>query len=683
VKFLSLLVLALMLSVAHADDNTFSELPPIPVPANLATPVFSPPPDLAFTGEELTAIKAAPNFLELRAAAVKAADALLKNPVPLPEGYAGWIFDYACPDDGSSLHALSLTEHQCPQCKKVYSDQKTSIAYRASLHYAAENAVETLGRAYAFSDDDRYASEVKHILVFLANAYPSYPDRLDRWGNAGDLAPLGGRRFVQSLDEAVGIIKLAKGYDLTRSSSVWTSEDHSLVEKNLFALTAQTLLRFNQDINNHQTWYDAGLMAIASVLDDADLVHRVLTMRGGYFDQLNRSVGRDGIWYEGTMAYQNYALQAVREIVEAARRMGIKLYDDPKFKTLLLGPLHAAYPNGQFPAINDSDISYIGSFQWSFDWAKTLYDKPLDTTLSTTSEDLPDIGLAILRQGTGKNATCTFLDYGQHGGGHGHFDKLNLMLYANGREWLLDPGRLSYSHKEYKTWVKESAAHNTVTWNGTSQRPTKGELLWLRNGDGWSACAAQSRGAYRGVVLRRYLFLTNQILADVYEVEAEEPGQIDWLAHAVVPGMLPVDDVGMSTPQSPGEKAGYQHLSNGKKWMTTAASRWDFLADSKVENGLRLRVWLADNEPEEIFTATGIGYDVSQKAPTLIRRRQARSTRFVTLYDLSGQGSALQDVIVPKTAKDSLLVTTQELQWKIRFDESGLSVRKSKVKGKN
>ena len=104
-----------------------------------------------------------------------------------------------------------------------------------------------------------------------------------------------------------------------------------------------------------------------------------------------------------------------------------------------------------------------------------------------------------------------------HGGGHGHFDKLNLMLYANGREWLLDPGRLAYNFPEYKTWVKETVAHNTVTLGGQSQRATTGKLLFLQQGNGFSACGAQSEGAYAGARLTRFLLLTPDFLAAVQE----------------------------------------------------------------------------------------------------------------------------------------------------------------------
>ncbi len=260
-------------------------------------PTFGPHPRLATTPQELAAAMSSPGFAATRQAAVKSGDALLVNPVTLPTGYGGWIFDYACPDDGTRLVPLSLTEHQCPLCKKIYNDQKTIIAYRAVLQYGAEDAALQLGWAYAYTKDDKYVAGVKRVLLQLAHDYPGYPDRIDRWGHTGFFAFLGGRRYVQSLDEAVGIIKLAKAYDLTYNSSAWSKDEKTLVEKDLFGLTSATLLRYNQDINNHQTWYNAGLMAIASVTGNADLVEKVLSMRGGFYDQLKRSIGSDGLWY--------------------------------------------------------------------------------------------------------------------------------------------------------------------------------------------------------------------------------------------------------------------------------------------------------------------------------------------------------------------------------------------------
>ncbi len=213
------------------------------------------------------------------------------------------------------------------------------------------------------------------------------------------------------------------------------------------------------------------------------------------------------------------------------------------------------------------------------------------------------------------------------------------MIYANGREWLLDPGRLTYSHKEYKTWVKTSAAHNTITLDGRNQAAHTGELLWFTPSAAGAACAAQSRQAYPGALLTRYLALEDRLLVDVVEVQTSSKSQIDLLAHALADQLVPPDAAPAGTPVQPGGADGYPHLTDATVRRFSGDSRWAFAAGS-----LRLTVWLIHEPGEQLIAAHGIGYHVGQKTPTLIRRRNDRSTRFICVYDLSGDGSFVRGV---------------------------------------
>lgn len=645
---------------------------------------------------ELEALRKSPDFDKRKAAKASAADALLASPPVIPDREGDWIFYYACPSDGTTLNPViptnnvaanessrkSPANHQCPKCKKIYRDERTVAAYRCSLHYAAERAVLALGEAYAYTGDDKYAVGAKRVLLTYADDYPKYPKRRDRWGRNGWLAPLGGRRYAQSLDEAVGVIKLAKAYDLTRCSPGWSEAERAHVEKNLFRTVAETLLWFNQGINNHQTWYNAGLMCIASVLGDEALVRKVLTMSGGFEFQIERSVTSDGLWYEGAMAYHHYALQAMIEIVEAGRRMGLNLHEAPKFRAMIEAPLKYAYPNGQFPAINDSDLSNIDGFREKFLWAWKTYGEETfaqacargDTaklrellgekavpspSLVMESAHLAGAGLVALRRGAGENVACVFVDYGEHGGGHGHPDKLNICLYAVGREWVLDPGRLTYSHPEHKTWCKQTVAHNTVALDGQSQAATTGRCLWFRNETEYAACAVESDGAYPGRTLRRYLWLNDKMLVDVFEVESSSPHQVDWVVHAIADELTPVGEPGKAEPASPGNQNGYQHLTDARRWNAKGNTVWDF----QDKTGKTLRLWLHGSGPETLFAARGIGYHVEQKVPTLLRRRTADKTKFVTVFDLTGNGGFVKSV---KWEEKSREVVVETLQGTVR-----------------
>ena len=629
--------------------------------------VFLPPPRLATTVSELEQLRASPQFAAVRDAAMRQAEALLTNPVVIPAGAGDWVFYYANPENGQRLQPKSLGEHVDPTTGKVFRDARTVAAYRTILHDQVNDAALQCGWAYAYTGDERFASEVRRLLLQLADDYHTYPGRHDRWGHKGILAPLGGRRYAQSLDEAYGVIKLAKAYDLTRTARVWTEPDRRHAEDDFFRPTSDTLLRFNQGINNHQTWYNAGLICIASVLADSNMVARVLHMQGGFYDQLDRSVGSDGLWYEGTMAYHRYALSAMLEIADAGRRMGLHLHEQPRLLAMIAAPLKVSYPNGQFPAINDSDRCDIGMFREAFRWA---YGDDHVPPLETNSVDMHAAGLAILRRGSDTNAICLMLDYGPHGEWHGHCDKLNIVLYANGREWMPDPGRLSYSHKEYKTWVKETAAHNTVVIDGDSQSEATGRLRWFQVTNDYAACAAEVTDAYAQTTLSRTLLLTDQVLVDVLEVVCEKPRprQIDWLAHVLCDAIdAPAAE---RAPATLGNHNGYQHLADGTVYAGIRAGEpWTFTAGN-APNGHVLRLWCLDSDSEAVYTANGIGYSIDQRVPALIRRRTANATRFVTVYDLSGRGDFVRGATVSPDG-NTISVATRGGGWRVRLGQIG------------
>ncbi len=676
--------------------------PAAPVPATAPAPFqvppldqikFGPHPRVALSPDEAKALRAQADFEADKAAAAKAGDKLLANPPELPDGYGSWTFYYANPETGTDLVPINAKAHKDPKTGQIFTDERTVAAYRGRMHYALEKASETLAWAYFYTNDDKYAQGVIRILGFLAEQYPTYPERLDRWGRTGWLAPLGGRRYVQTLDEAVGVIALARAYDLTYNSPAWTPEVRKKVEDQFFRGTAKSLSWFRQP-HNHQTWYNAGLVAISCVLGDAAMYHNVLTMDKGIVEQLGRNVGSDGLWAEGTMAYHSYALQAILKTADIAARNGVELKKIPQLKLLIQGPIYAAYPNGVFPAINDSDPTGIGGFDYAFKWAYKAYGEPffaqadaqgdpkalaallgpdakVQWPLDLPSMNLADAGLAILRIGSGPNANCMFIDYGKHGIAHGHYDKLNITLFANGREWILDPGRLTYSHKEYTTWVKETIAHNTVTIDGRTQSATEGKLLWLKSSpdknapDAWTALHAQCDTAYTGVKLNRTLLMTPDFLLDVYDVAADSPRQVDYIFHTrsqKVEESSPTLHPEAKVKRAPETSDGYQHLTDQHHYITKDPTDWTFTQDK-----LKLRAYFlptTGQNDEWITTCNGIGYHVSEMTPSLLRRRSnTDKTRFTTLFDLSGAATGITSA--KAIGENTFEITTPTKTWTI------------------
>jgi len=559
--------------------------------------------------------------------------------VPVKEG--DWFFYYACPKDGTRLNPESPERHVCPACKQVYTDERTVAAYRTILNNQLDGDCLALAQAYVLTGDIRYAAPVTEALLKIARLYPSWT-RHDRWGRRGLLAVVGGRRYAQLLDEAVAAIALSKAYDLIAPAV--TEADRKTIETGCLGDPVREIMKyqiFAGSRNNHQTWFNAAYVATGLAIGDERMMKDGIDGSCGLMWQLKESVTSDGLWYEGTLAYQRYALMAIVETLEAAKRVGWDYSQNARLKSLWFGPLNLAYPNGQLPVFHDSDPASLEGWKDMFRWGSDYFKdpilgfyagKPSAEKMSRPvlkSNDLSGIGIAILRGGTVENPICAMMDYGLHGDHHGHPDKLNIVLYALGRELVLDPGRISYSVPEYESWARTTVAHNTVVIDEKNQQPDDGKLLYFADKPEFSAAFAMSTGAVPGVVLKRFMVLSGDLLVDVLTVDGRHNRQIDWVLHGCgsVASSLPLK----ARKRPLGDSGGYQHLSalqEGKG--QTSIFTFD------VKGGRPHRVYCFDNQSSALVTGEGIGYTLQDRRPFVMRRQSGRNAVFLTVHDLSG-----------------------------------------------
>jgi len=383
---------------------------------------------------------------------------------------------------------------------------------------------------------------------------------------------------------------------------------------------------------------------VGLICGDEELLREAVYGPKGYHSQLKGSLTSDGIWFEGTIAYHFYALQAMEAIVDGTRRVGWDLARDTRLREMFTGPMQMAYPNGQFPAINDGDYATLRSYRGHYRWAHRVFGDPLFESLAQgkantsglKSGALKGAGIVALRKGAGKKAVCVMLDYGEHGAHHGHPDKLNLMVCALGRELVPDPGRLTYSVPEHITWSRQTVAHSTVVVDGKSQKPREGELLFFEDRDEYAVCLATGGKSYPGVEQRRFLLATGDFLIDAFALKADREIQMDWILHGMGAQDLSVASRDLKTPL--GAENGYQHLTELKQVESASA----FHADWKQPGNRFYRVNCSGDEESELFIGNGIGYNLQQKVPFLIRRRNANAACFVTVHDLTGDGGWLR-----------------------------------------
>jgi hypothetical protein len=98
------------------------------------------------------------------------------------------------------------------------------------------------------------------------------------------------------------------------------------------------------------------------------------------------------------------------------------------------------------------------------------------------SVNKPKWCLSLLRSGNGENERVVCLDY-DAGGGHGHFDGMNMGVFAFGLDLMPDFGYPPVQYGGWDSprarWYFMTAAHNTVVVDGKDQRSGSGTVtLW-------------------------------------------------------------------------------------------------------------------------------------------------------------------------------------------------------------
>ncbi len=256
----------------------------------------------------------------------------------------------------------------------------------------------------------------------------------------------------------------------------------------------------------------------------------------------------DGLWYEGSLGYHRYTMEALWPLAEAARLQGINLYSD-RYRTMFEAPLALALPDGESPGFNDNSGGNIRAAAPLYELAYARWRRPEFGRLAAESdrnnvqallygaEELPngrvipetsvlmkDAGFAILRA-TGNAVAVRF---GKHGGWHGHMDKLNIVTYAGGKLFGLDPGSIHYGVPLHREWYRRTIAHNTVTVDGKDQAAVDGEL------DAWSDghLSAHASAAYPGVELHRTLDFDSSTLRDRFECSSDKEHDYDFAFHS-------------------------------------------------------------------------------------------------------------------------------------------------------
>jgi len=565
----------------------------------------------------------------------------MNREVALPPRGGQWPHWYSCKRDGATLRTISPTEHRCPVCNTVYRGEPYDSVVLYYEHGAWSRAIQDLGLAYRFSGNTAYAIQAGKILTAYAGRYASYP----RHNVNGEDKLGGGRIMAQTLDESVWLIPVAFGYALVRQELSAKARKH--IEQDLLVAAAQVIREHQMPIHNIQCWKNSAVALAGYAAGDEELVREAIDdpVRG-FRAQIAKGVTDDGLWYEGSLGYHRYTMDALWPLTEAARLAGTDLYGD-RYRALFDAPIKLALPDGSAPGFNDNSGGNVtqaaGLYELAFArWRRPEYGRvaartdrrnlqallygaeslPEGAFIPSASELLPSAGFAMLRSG----GTAVAERFGRHGGGHGHPDKLSIVTFGAGRLFGLDPGSINYGVPLHTEWYKSTIAHNTVSVDRKTQAPADGTLIEWKTGPDETTLRAEAAGVYDGVTLRRMLVLKGNQLADRFECSSAAEHEYDYAFHSAGELKTSLDLQPREGPA--GDSNGYQHIRNVREGRADGEwwAEW-------TQSGAVMRIRFRAEPGTIVLTGEGPGRNPTVFVPLLIVRRRGTSTVFDCVHE--------------------------------------------------
>ncbi len=534
-----------------------------------------------------------------------------------------------------------------------YSHEKHKKNYREM--YAA-------GLAYRVTGNKAYAKFVEDMLLAYAKMYPGLPLHPERKKTQNS-----GKIFWQGLNDCVWLVHGIQAYDLTRDGM--SAANREVIERDVFRAMAAFISEsesgketFNK-IHNHGTWAVAAVGMTGYVLKDKDMTDRALygsakDRKGGFLKQIDELFSPDGYYSEGPY-YQRYALQpfmvfaqaininqpelkifeyrnsvlgkAVKTIFQLTDSKGFffPFNDALKEKNFLSEELvfaaDIAYENyndaSLLPIIRQQNEVMMGGAGFKAAKAVQAIDKNAEyvkqSAIIADGAQGKSGGVALLRANTNKRDEQLTLiyKYASQGMGHGHFDRLAVILYNNDKEILPDYGAARFLNVESKSggryleendsYAQQSVAHNTVIVDETSHYGAnweKGEehspqmvFSDIANPKEIQIVSAVENNAYQDVAMQRTVAMIGgdmPFVIDVYSLRSKTKHKYD--LNFMYSGHIMETDYEYQPATTAlnvlGKANGYEHL-----WK---------LAEAKGNAGVSKFTWLNDTRFYTISTLT-------------------------------------------------------------------------------
>jgi oligo-alginate lyase len=497
------------------------------------------------------------------------------------EWVAGWYHDFVSPNDGSFLvwtpdepGELTLRSRSDP---RVQLTPKLHGGWVYGFRTRHADNLQQAAALYRVTGDRKYAEWVGRQLDFYAENYERWPLEMDKGKS---------RLMYQSLDEAVLIIRLVNA---ARTLGDFVSPERKQAWVNrLFKPTAALLEEGQQNVHNIACWHRSATGQIALYSEDQRLWNMALDGPYGIRRQLSEGVTPDFLWFEQSLSYNAYVVQALVPFFTSAALAGRtnEVYREMAIvQNLMLSPIVLRFPTGQLPTPADTtgwprkapDLDLLASAYRIFptplglsqaagkrNW-DTLLDPPLPPAHipplpPVVSRSLEGSRMAVLKQGPWQ----VFFHYGQLHQSHAQQEALNFEAFYESTDITHDPGTVGYGSRLHREFFRTGLAHNVPLANGQAQSKWHPGRL-LRFEAGAAEVAAVQPEYQPGVTAARELKIDGTRLIDVVTLKSDRHRLLGLVLNLQGRVELPVSFVDVPDFAKSGRPAAFSHLSGIKR----------------------------------------------------------------------------------------------------------------------
>ena len=389
--------------------------------------------------------------------------------------------------------------HKFPDTKSVtWSDNPTANQYKEwTWQLSRHHEWRCLGRCYRETGDERYARAfVDFVTTWCEQAI--CPENASGGATACWRTIEAGIRMTKNWHYAIhAFYKSPEVSDHTLTTvfkSVW---EHGYRLRN-FSTAANWLIMEMAGLSHIAMLYPI----FVKTPDWTEYAFRRLS------EEIDVQVYPDGFQYELSTGYHGTVAGNYNIVIHTARAMEYKIPDavEKNLERTFEMYMKLCRPNRTTPNLNDGSEAGVegacrmgyGYFPHRQDLRWFATDGKEGDAPDFTSVALPYSGMATMRTGWERDGVWFFMESAPFGKGHQHEDKLNVLMFAYGKDVLKDPGNYAYDSSDMRKFILDTRSHNCAMVDDLSQcrRPKykweadmisrRSDMKWFF-GDGYDA----------------------------------------------------------------------------------------------------------------------------------------------------------------------------------------------------